>query len=388
MARGKVNKEKLFDLIAVIVIALAALLTAVVCFGFLESQAGAKNSVYSVGGAIAGALITIAVLTSTYLRIRHSSTEWEKVREADLQQIEALRRANQELEQKLIRGAPRPRGFETQVAERQRIVLGIPNDWEPRGGVLFDFELPADQMDVNDVFPARFTCSFSPLQRDAARTTAPLEVYASYLHAMLTNQFIESPQTTASELVYLGGESERISCLKIVTQEYVSVEVTKDEVTGKRQFYWKKLTPNDYQRSLEPAASTESPAAEGASLQEPKQDGLMKNNQANASTPSAPLTEDQRGTPSETQGSSITEQNEKENPAQAAQAIGEPQAADTDASSPSEGMWTAPIRHMSVICFYQELNTIFLFDFYDDNDDYIFASGVFNEILASVRFLS
>ena len=91
------RKDKIIDLVAVVTIALVSLLTAYVCFGLLQSEASGEFQQYSVGGAIAGALASVSLLSTTYLQIRKSGGEIQKLREA-----------NQELQQKIIRGAPRP----------------------------------------------------------------------------------------------------------------------------------------------------------------------------------------------------------------------------------------------------------------------------------------
>ncbi|MDP8973555.1 MAG: hypothetical protein M3N45_10400 [Actinomycetota bacterium] len=109
------RKDKIIDLVAVVTIALVGLLTAYVCFGLLQSEASGEFQQYSVGGAIAGALASVSLLSTTYLQIRKSGSEIQKLRET-----------NQELQQKIIRGAPRPPGFDTEVSERQRIVLAGP----------------------------------------------------------------------------------------------------------------------------------------------------------------------------------------------------------------------------------------------------------------------
>ena len=127
--------EKVFDLAVWFLIATIGLVAAYVCFGILTSAAEGKYQAYSIGGAIAGAIVSWGVLTSVYLQLRGSSTE-----------LEDLRERNEQLQNKLIRGAPRPQGFETEVDERQRIVLARPKLWRPKGGTIFELELPNDAM--------------------------------------------------------------------------------------------------------------------------------------------------------------------------------------------------------------------------------------------------
>jgi hypothetical protein len=109
------KSDKVFDAVIWILIAALGLVSAYVCFKVLDSSASGQFQQYSVGGAIVGAIISWGILTSMYLQVRKSSGE-----------LVDLRRQVADLEKKLLRGAPRPKDFETEVAERQRIVLARP----------------------------------------------------------------------------------------------------------------------------------------------------------------------------------------------------------------------------------------------------------------------
>ena len=74
------RSEKIFDLVVWLFIASVGLVAAYVCFGILNSQASGRYQQYSVGGAIAGALISWSVLTSVYLQLRGSSNELQDLR--------------------------------------------------------------------------------------------------------------------------------------------------------------------------------------------------------------------------------------------------------------------------------------------------------------------
>lgn len=160
------ERDKLIDLVAVAAIALIGLLTAYVCFGVLQSEATGEYQQYSVGGAIAGALASVGLLSTIYLRIRASSGELHQLSQTYQGKLAKLTEHNQELQQKLIRGAPRPPGFEIEVSERQRIVLARPKDWRPRGGIIFEYELPEAEARGGDEFRARFRCSYSMISKD------------------------------------------------------------------------------------------------------------------------------------------------------------------------------------------------------------------------------
>ena len=157
------KSDKVFDIVIWLLIVAAGLGAAYVCFGVLKSTAQGQFQSYSVGGAIAGALVSWGVLTSVYLQLRGSSNE-----------LRELRNRTEELQNKVIRGAPRPLGFEIEVDERQRIVLARPKEWRPKGGTIFFLEQrdaaqadeqKSDKPKSGDVFPASFLCYFEPIIR-------------------------------------------------------------------------------------------------------------------------------------------------------------------------------------------------------------------------------
>jgi hypothetical protein len=246
----QMDREKTFDLIAVILITVVSLFTAYLMFGILESSASAEIQHYSVGGAIAGALVTISLLASVYLqfRKRSESDELSKLikEKAELQQrlnredeLKNLRRQNIELQQKLLRGAPQPQGFTIEVSERERIVLARPQEWEPRGGIIFDFELPDKSMHENDIFPARFTCYYSPVGEEHQE-----DYYQRYRESVFDAQFVESH---TSEYIFLGGETQGVRSLKVIAKEYVQVRIRNAPVTGKVFRNWWNVTKEDFE---------------------------------------------------------------------------------------------------------------------------------------------
>ncbi|MHC4176901.1 MAG: hypothetical protein ACYSWU_05310, partial [Planctomycetota bacterium] len=143
---------RIFDLIIWVFIAATGLAAAYICFGILNSEASGQFKQYSVGGAIGGALVSWGVLTTVYLQIRGSSGELQKLRDR-----------NDELHHKLIRGAPRPEGFDTEVDERQRIVLARPVGWQPKGGTIFRLQVPRENMEEGDTFASEFQCYFKTI---------------------------------------------------------------------------------------------------------------------------------------------------------------------------------------------------------------------------------
>lgn len=147
------HRSDIFDLGIWFAIAIVGLVAAYVTFGVLQSTASGTSHGIVVGGAIAGAIVSWGVLTSVFLQVRTSSGE-----------LEMLRRKIEELQQKVIRGAPRPPGFDTNVSERHRIVLANPREWEPRGGTIFDLSEPDELHRSGDPFPAVFNCYSYPFR--------------------------------------------------------------------------------------------------------------------------------------------------------------------------------------------------------------------------------
>ena len=97
-------RNKIFNAVLIVVIVGVGLVAAYVLFAVLDSEASGEFQGYSVTGAVAGFLAVELLLFSTYRQLRKSDEE-------DLQE-----QINQ-LQQKLIRGAPRPPNFESEVAE-------------------------------------------------------------------------------------------------------------------------------------------------------------------------------------------------------------------------------------------------------------------------------
>jgi len=126
-------KNKIFNAAFIVVIVGVGLAAAYILFAVLDSEASGEFQGYSVTGALAGFVVVELLLFSTYRQLRKSDEE-------DLEE-----QINQ-LQQKLIRGAPRPPNFESEVAERERIVLARPQEWQPGAGVIFDFQLPSGEL--------------------------------------------------------------------------------------------------------------------------------------------------------------------------------------------------------------------------------------------------
>jgi hypothetical protein len=318
------DKGKIGDLIALVIIVLLGLGTAYVTFGILQSQASTEVRQYSLGGAIAGALVAMSMSFSAYTQFRRSSGELEKLRDR-----------LQELQQKVLRGAPCPRGFEIEVDERQRIVLAKPARWEPRGGMIFDFELPKEKLRTGDLFPARLQVSYGPITLENQT--------ADDFYEKTRRTFLDSPLVGSwtSEFINVGGEPNSIKSLKIIFQMYGKIISVENPLTGKdeTQTYW--ITREEFENALKPA---DAPSQDRAPQDLPPQNQI-----------------------------------------QPAQSTATPA---TSVGAVSERVAYKKIWQMQVACLHEDLKKIFILNFYDDENDFTQSSALFNQVLDSVRFLN
>jgi len=216
------------DLIAVIVIALLGLFTAYVTFGILESTTEGKIGLYSVSGAIAGALVTSSLLASIYLQFRKSSDE-----------VQTLHRRIEELQYRVMRGAPRPEGFETEVDERHRLVLARPENWASKGGLLYDLCDHDVTAQTIDIFPSQFRVYYHPLEGSDAES-----YYSKVIEEWDTDPVILKP---VSEYIMVGGEEGPIKTLKLSSRQYVRFELTeKHPVSGRTEWSWWPVTEEEF----------------------------------------------------------------------------------------------------------------------------------------------
>jgi hypothetical protein len=311
------DKGQKSDLIAVAVIVLLGLFTAYVTFGILQSQASTEVQKYSLGGAIAGALVAMSMFFSAYRQIRKSSGEVEKLRDRI-----------QELQQKVIRGAPCPPGFDTEVDERQRVVLAKPVNWEPRGGTIFDFQVPRTKENAADVFLARFLAMYGPVDPN----TNADNFYQQAKQAF----YVPGVESCVSEFINIGGEPNSIKSLKVIAELFARITISTNSVTGKEETFLNVIPKEEFETET------------------------AKGNLATTAT----------GLP--------TDQNHHE----------QAQPASVAPAPSHERVEFKRVWQMQVICLNKDLKKVFIFNFFDDERDFTESSAQFNQVLASVRFLT
>lgn len=131
-----------------LLIFVASLVVAYVLFGILESSGSAELRQWKLGGAFAGFAFTAGLLASTVLQLYR---EMRRTKERDyVRQI-------QELQSKVIRGAPKPPGFTIDVDERHQLVFARPEGWRHKAGALYSYE----DVQSDDSFPANFNVFFT-----------------------------------------------------------------------------------------------------------------------------------------------------------------------------------------------------------------------------------
>lgn len=343
------EREKWVDLFAIFVIAIIGLLTAYVCFGVLESQATAEIRKYSVSGGIAGALVSWGVLANLYLQFRKSSKE-----------LQDLKGRNEDLQKKLIRGAPCPSEFEIEVDEKQRIVLARPGGWTRVGGVIFDYESVSVEYDSavtrkegsSDVMPSHFKVWYEPI-KEKELYDDPDHFYEEFARAQIG-------AGTPLEFMYLGGEPGGVKSLKAIWQEYARVEARKNPITKKWEPLYTSVPKEEFDAWKEKKEKEDYEA-----FRKEKQMALPLLEQSKTITPAASVAADD----------------------------GSPQAGEgqVDALKEMEVRgWPAYliVMQLYVICYHKDLRTIFHFIFFDDEKDFIVSSAKFNQIIDSVRFLA
>jgi hypothetical protein len=371
-----------------LVIAVLGLVATVICFGILSSKAEGGGGAYS--GAIAGAAIAWAALGALYAQIRKlSRTE------------DDLRKANEELRTKLIRGTTPPEGFRVEMDDLNRLVFARPGSWERGAKKLFEFSAPADKLEKDDFFPATLTVQYVPdVSRPSDEFFRDLEHnFAEYAHE------VEAKYST--EVVYLGEGEHREKSLKFVAQTYARVTVGPDPFTKRRRYDWSYVSLGTvvnhwwvafervlYERQtglggLRSAAEQKQAAwplllaavrewrldapRRLSAVVEPVLAGILANGEGDGKGPVGNGAGQEAAGPRDDEGRGRS----------ATEAV-----AGTSELAQGESMTDfVPVRRIFLACHHRRLETAYFFDFADDEADFTASSEQFNQILGSVRFL-
>ena len=247
-------RNKAFDATVIVVLALLALTVAYVCFEVLNSQADGESYGFVLQGAIAAWVVSFTLFTSVYLQFRKSDDKdlYERI---------------EELQQKLIRGAPHPSGFETEVAERERIVLARPHEWKHGAGIVFYFQLPPEEGHDQYELTPEFRCTYAPISEDLGPTRLRFRnvlrsrnnkavaqdprtrFYKSYMETLEKRKRQSVYESYSCEYVHVGEDARPVPSLKVVTHEYAAITARRpDPLTGsKRTPKWTKVTREQYE---------------------------------------------------------------------------------------------------------------------------------------------
>lgn len=140
----------IFALTAGVIVIVVSVLVSYVCFKILESSAEADLDEWKLGGAFAGFVFTASILTSIVFQFYKQMTS---------ETLDSYREQIQELQTKLIKGAPCPEGFTVDIDERHNLVFARPETWTPKGGLLYQYVEPLKK---DDPFVANFNVTYWP----------------------------------------------------------------------------------------------------------------------------------------------------------------------------------------------------------------------------------
>jgi hypothetical protein len=383
----------------VAMIAFLGLAAAGFCFGVLSSKAEVGLA-YSAGGAFAGALISWSTLAALYLQFQRSGTV-----------MRDLAKENEDLQHKLLRGAPRPSGFEIEVDERLRLVLARPGDWQPGGGLIFDFQLPHDPEKATDIFPARFRVLTEPIDPDELNAKGDPQA-AFYTRLEEASRMELGTRSSSMEIVYTGGQpDEGVKSLRTTSRTYARASVIRDPNKRRPSFAFEYVS-EDVFRSYVHSSVAEA-------LQKVRVRQREKGESGDQSDGLAAMAED--ATTAEAiakevataleAGSfrheeSLVDAIEKSFLAELGLGASNNGATSTSPRSDSQPfaiqgasrvtsapatfeVWVEilPIVRTTLVCYHRDLRHVFYFDFADNPADYVASSEVFNQIVRSVRFL-
>ncbi len=214
------QQGRVFLIVAALVIIVGlSLLVAWVTFGLLDSSATADVRGYKLGGSIAAFAFTFGVLTTAFFSMyklftandvkelsQRKDAEFKDYAQKTNEQLKEYAKRVEELQAKLIRGAPCPVGYTIDVDERHKVVFSRPNGWNPLDGYLYKY---VEQPKKGDVFQANFNVVYKDLSE------LPVEQFDVAQPAVLDRFYEQVLDTIAQGLP--GG----------ITKEYVTIDGLK-----------------------------------------------------------------------------------------------------------------------------------------------------------------
>lgn len=360
-------RNKAFDAAVIVVLALVALAVAYVCFEVLDSQADGESQGFVLQGAIAAWVVSFTLFTSVYLQFRKSDDKdlYERI---------------EELQQKLIRGAPHPSGFETEVAERERIVLARPHEWKHGAGIVFYFQLPPEDGHDHYELTPEFRCTYAPISEDLGPTKLRFrnvlkgrnnkavakdprtQFYKSYLETLAKRKQQSVYESYSCEYVHVGEDVRPVPSLKVVTHEYAAITARKpDPLTGsKRTPKWTKVTREQYE-------------------------SLPKTRNETSHAPVPPEADRARAGGGGGRVAVFGSNGRTQTAVEDEIVRSEVDTADPTTDLPPRG---GRVLHVMIICYHADLKKVFYFEFWDEPGTFVESSAKFNQIMDSVRFLT
>jgi hypothetical protein len=137
------RNRMIFAIISGLIIFIISIIIAFISFSILESSAEATLKSWKLGGAFAAFVFTASLLTSIIFQFYKQLTS---------DKIKACQQQIQDLQNKLIRGATCPKDYVIDLDDKHKIVFSRPNDWSPKGGILYQYI----KINPSNIFPTNF----------------------------------------------------------------------------------------------------------------------------------------------------------------------------------------------------------------------------------------
>ena len=133
-------------------------------------------------------------------------------------------------------------------------MLARPEKWRPRGGIIFDYQLPLDEHDERN-FPPQFRVTYQPVEDDDGQSRYYANVKENLDKLIDEHEGVwdkyASWQSYSSEYIFLGGETQPVKSLKFIAHEYVHVERhPPDPLHTRSALGWRPITKDEYDRRV------------------------------------------------------------------------------------------------------------------------------------------